>query len=159
MGYLTSANRQIKRGLLIQALREKAVSFQLLHGKPLDVVNIRCMLCGVVVHPEAAHLHEIVRRGLISNKSLLNYLPVELHALLCPDCNMNYADRRVDVLLGRSIGLWGLERVLEAVQTFNNKLTEAGGFILSPAIFPYYVLEEKPDGLQTSDSGPGTSVP
>lgn len=149
MDYLHSANRQIKRGLLVQALRQKAVQFQMLHNKPLDVVNIRCMLCGIVVHPEHAHLHEIVRRGLISNKSLLNHLPVELHALLCPDCNLNYADRRVDVLLGRSVGVWGLETVKCAVDEFNSKLTEAGGFILSPAIFPYYVLEEKPDASQS----------
>lgn len=157
MGYLISANRQVKRGLLIQALKRKAVEFQILTGKPIDVVNIRCMLCGIVLHPEHAHLHEIIRRGLIVNKGLLNYLPVQLHALLCPDCNINHADQRVDVLLGRSVGLWGLEKVKSAVDKFNAKLIQAGGWALSPAIFPYYILE-KSDGIQTSNGRPGTSL-
>lgn len=151
--YLTSANRAAKRGELIGQLRQACIDYARLIGKTPDVVNLRCMLCGISVFPEAMHMHEIIRRGLIANKSLLDYLPVEFHAMLCADCNLNHADSRVDILVGRSIGLWGIERVRAAVQAFNDKLVEVGGYPLSPAVFPYELIKEQSDEQPLHTSG------
>jgi hypothetical protein len=144
MDYSFSLIRKVRRAELTQQLRAFYLSRLLSAGMPPDVVNVPCMVCGRSGHPDTMHLHEIVRRGLFSNKMLLEALPVELHALVCPECNQTKADqakwhRR---LVRRSCLIWGQEQVKTAVTGFNAEWNRMAGHSMPRAIFNYDALDE-----------------
>ena len=142
--YLYSPLRREKRGALAAQLRLYQAHQAKANGEPINILFIRCMLCDIKCQPEVMHLHEIIARGLIGNKAALEYLPLELHALLCPQCNMNRADHQNarNLLLGYSVRLWGRERVEAAVDEFNAYLRGVGGMPISPLVIDYGMLGE-----------------
>ena len=85
-----------------------------------------CQLCGLP--HRYLHLHHIINRSFITDKKILDEMPLSLHALLCESCHIDGKKGAVDTpemrakLLAENAFIYGLDRVLQDIDKLDKML-------------------------------------
>ncbi len=89
-------------------------------------LKLVCPLCRRTLLRQSTNLHELIPRSMLNSKELLAWLPVELHMVICGQCNFHganinnrvvhpdsYDGRRI--LFNFAVQLWGIEAIEKAI--------------------------------------------
>lgn len=91
----------------------------------------QCQLCGKFVSlNQQLDLHEIINRGRLGSKENLENLPIELHAVICRECNSNNGRVTADSKKGRihllktNAMIYGYPRLIEVLEDYKHLIPE-----------------------------------